>query len=254
MLASLSQELKNRGWPPSEALDLLELATGWPRWRLLGEKITPAAHKRLKNLLKARTTTPLAYLRGWQEFYGYKFIVNQDVLIPRPESEDLVSLALTNLRPEIYDLGTGSGCLGLSLALETGLKPTLVDNCPATLKVARQNAKKHNLSAKFVRQDVRKIKCAPKSLILANLPYLEPERKTSYEQACPQLIAEPNRALYGHLDLYRSLFTQRGATIICEVLGHQTKALVSLARSHGYDLRAHKGLAHLFKRAEPLVG
>ncbi|MGE5523568.1 MAG: peptide chain release factor N(5)-glutamine methyltransferase [Rhodospirillaceae bacterium] len=88
---------------------------------------------------------PVAYITGWREFYGRTFRVTADVLIPRPETELLVDVALAQLRgfsaARVLDLGTGSGCIGLTLAAEcVGAHITGVDASEAALAVARSNA------------------------------------------------------------------------------------------------------------------
>lgn len=98
---------------------------------------------------------PMAYVLGEKEFFGRTFAVSPAVLIPRPETELLVELALSHARalaaPEILDLGTGSGCLAITLALECpAAKVTAVEASIAALAVARQNAALHQADVAFV--------------------------------------------------------------------------------------------------------
>jgi release factor glutamine methyltransferase len=95
--------------------------------------------------VRRRTGEPLAYLTGQREFYGRSFIVTPDVLIPRPETELAVETALRAVAacaaPALADLGTGSGCVALTLALERpDAQIIATDVSPATLDVARRNA------------------------------------------------------------------------------------------------------------------
>ncbi len=90
---------------------------------------------------------PLAYLLGDKEFFGRSFIVTADVLIPRPETELLVDIALSQMRsmanPRVLDLGTGSGCIAVTLALELpSARVTATDISAAALAIARRNAEK----------------------------------------------------------------------------------------------------------------
>lgn len=101
---------------------------------------------------------PIAYLVGTREFYGRLFQVSPDVLIPRPETELLVEQALAHLPPgqslRVLDLGTGSGCIGVTIALE---RPhaivTAVDRSPTALSLARRNAHALNASVRLLRSD-----------------------------------------------------------------------------------------------------
>lgn len=115
---------------------------------------------RLAGLLERRLSgEPVAYLLGWREFYGRPFEVNADTLIPRPESECLVDEALARL-PEraahFADLGTGSGCLAVTLAAERPLwRGAAVDISEQALDTARRNAERLDTTARltFVRAD-----------------------------------------------------------------------------------------------------
>jgi release factor glutamine methyltransferase len=108
---------------------------------------------RFRMLLKQRTVgQPVAYLTGRREFYGREFRVTPDVLIPRPDTETLVEAALARLAPEspleLLDLGTGSGCIAVTLSLERpAARVTAVDISQSALRVARENA--HGLGARI---------------------------------------------------------------------------------------------------------
>jgi len=101
---------------------------------------------------------PVAHLTGTREFYGRNFQVSPDVLIPRPDTELLVELALARMPPgqavEVLDLGTGSGCIAISLALERPLAHvTAVDRSPAALLTAQHNAVILNARVEFLMSD-----------------------------------------------------------------------------------------------------
>jgi len=126
---------------------------------------------------------PVAYIIGKKEFFGFTFHVNDNVLIPRPETELLVEDALKWLKqnkienPEVLDLGCGSGCIGISVLKDVpGATLTAVDMSPEAIEVAKQNA--HDLGvedrAEFVLSDSMKLKFDPETfdLILANPPYI----------------------------------------------------------------------------------
>ncbi len=177
------------------------------------KKFGKLINKRFKNM-------PVAYLIGHKEFYGHKFFVNKNVLIPRPQSEVIVDNALkimTNkflirdTRYVICDMGTGSGCLIISLAKELQ-KLKMIDNVELlatdiskkALKVAQKNAKLHQVDKyiTFLKGDLLKpLKNKRIDLIITNLPYLT-EADVKNE---PSIKKEPRKALIGN---YSKFFDQ----------------------------------------------
>ncbi len=140
------------GLPRHERLALLEAVTGKPRefWAAHPKAALLDREAALFDRWQAARLNgaPLAYLLGYREFYGRRFWVGPETLIPRPDTELLIDTAKTliaELRPEIppvlADLGTGSGCIAISLALEiNGATITACDLSPAALHTARNNA------------------------------------------------------------------------------------------------------------------
>lgn len=117
-------------------------------WLIAHDRDTPDADAaaRYRQLVERRAAgAPVAYLVGMREFHGRPFHVTPDVLIPRPDTELLVERALAALPPEtaadLLDLGTGSGCIAITLALERpGARIVAVDRSPAALAIAARNA------------------------------------------------------------------------------------------------------------------
>lgn len=141
--------LAESGLPSKEGRALLAHCLGVPRERLLAwpDMIVaePVAAAFRAAAARRAAGEPLAYLLGEKEFYGRLYAVTPDVLVPRPETEQLVELALERMaglsRPRVLDLGTGSGCIAVTLALEhPGARVTAVDVSPAALELARRNA------------------------------------------------------------------------------------------------------------------
>ena len=226
-------------------------------------QLDPAQLEHLESLVEARRQTPMAYLRGEVEFFGLKLAVDQRVLIPRPESEDLVSLAL-ELGPHraVYDVGCGSGCLGLAY-LSGQKQPAelyLIDASAPALEVAQNNAARLGLPAEFWLRAVADLKPADyqkDSLILANLPYLDQARAPTYYQHCPQLAAEPAEALFAGqrgLAIYRQLLAclegSGAGHLVLEVDWSQQAALIAWAKHYAWQLIAHRGLALAFASAK----
>ncbi len=140
---------------PSARLDaelLLAIVLGSDRVGLVREprrQLSADERARCHTLVAARARgTPLAYLRGHQEFWSLEFSVNADVLVPRSETEDLVALALSKLQsipqPRIADLGTGTGAIAVALASERrDATLVAVERDPAALRVACRNVARH---------------------------------------------------------------------------------------------------------------
>lgn len=144
--------------PRREAALLLGHVLGLSEAQVLarGEEAVPAeAAARFEALLARRLAgEPVAYLTGEREFWGRPFLVDSRVLIPRPETEHLVEAALALVpalppRPRLLDVGTGSGCLAVTLALEVaGARVVATDVSPAALAVARSNARRHRVAGR----------------------------------------------------------------------------------------------------------
>ncbi len=180
------------------------------------------AQKIFSLIQKRSQRIPLAYLTGTKIFFNHTFYVNSSVLIPRPETELLITQALAylnslNLKKEIslLDIGTGSGCIALTIASEwsnPSLTITAVDTSQKALVIARKNYRilKKNYSL-HSRMYIQKVSAAHQynkqfGLITANLPYLS---RHEYITACknyPEIKKEPRGALVSTLDGYSHIF------------------------------------------------
>lgn len=140
---------------------------------------------------------PIAYILGYKEFYGRRFTVSPSVLIPRPESEDLISLFLELTAGEIaekvlIDVGTGSGCLGITAKLErSNLSVILSDVSKPALNIAEKNADALNADVHIQQQSLLNGQLKPVDYIFANLPYVDKSWDVS-----PELQYEPEIALF----------------------------------------------------------
>jgi release factor glutamine methyltransferase len=147
---------------------------------------------------------PLAYVLGWWEFYGRRFKLTPDVLIPRPETELLVEHALgiirSDRRPEkVVEVGTGSGCIAVSLAAEVPeLEVIATDVSDRALAVCRVNAQRHGVGDRvhLAQADSLVPFAGPIDLILANLPYIP----SQVLEGLPVSRQEPKLALDGGVD------------------------------------------------------
>ncbi len=149
----------------------------WPE-----ASLTPAERADYEGLLERRAAgEPVAYLLGEREFRSLALAVSPDVLIPRPETETLVDVALAHLRsagppaPAVLDLGTGSACVAIALAHERpDARVTAVDSAAAALRVARHNAERHGLvNVAFLQGAWYEPLCPRRfDLIVCNPPYV----------------------------------------------------------------------------------
>lgn len=188
---------------------------------------------------------PIQYITGHTEFFGLSFQVNRDVLIPRPETEELVEWMIQDLKGKkvnILDIGTGSGCIAIALAKHLPeAKVTAIDISPGALKVAKANAEKNEVEIQFLELDVLAIENFPKrfDVIVSNPPYVRELEKKHMQRNV--LEHEPETALYvkdeDPLLFYRKITAFAwdnlpvGGNLYFEInqyLGKETEALLKL--------------------------
>ncbi len=176
---------------------------------------------------------PIAYIVGRREFYGLDFVVTPDVLIPRPETELLVELALERLPQagRVLDMGTGSGAIAVAIAHQRAdARVTALDASPTALKIASQNANMHGLSICLLQSDwYGALDATGFDLIVANPPYI---RQDDAHLAQGDLRFEPVTALTDHADGLSAL-----RTIIDGAQDHLAPD-GWLLMEHGYDQAA----------------
>lgn len=152
---------------------------------------------------KRESGTPLAYVVGFREFYGRKFKVNPNVLIPRPETEQVITsvLGIVDVLKKnditIVDVGTGSGCIPITLKLELeaeGVRTSVsaVDVSAPALETAKENAKELKADINFFYSDLLSEIDRLPDIITANLPYVD----MSWDWTSPEIKLEPALALY----------------------------------------------------------
>lgn len=199
--------------------------------------------------------TPIAYIIGHKEFYGRLFRTTPATLIPRPESETIITL-LKELVPKnrqllpdtqrLVDVGTGTGCLGVTAKLEIPeLDVTLIDISRHALNVAQSNAQKLKAEVTLLQSNLLDEYPFRPRYILANLPYVDPTWERS-----PETNHEPEIALFASekgLHLIRLLIeqavllTDRGASLLLEADPRQHEEIVNLAKKSGFSLQTIRG-------------
>ena len=162
------------------------------------------------HLNKRKKKNPIAHILGFKYFWKYKFYINKSVLIPRPESEHLIEQALkfvsTEKEMNILDIGTGSGCLVISLIKERPkCVATAIDLSKEALKVAKINANMHHLEnkIKFLNIDIDKFNTNKYDLILSNPPYVNKVELNRLDDDVR--LYEPKLALYGGITGFESI-------------------------------------------------
>ena len=205
----------------------------------------------LASLIRRRQAgEPIAYLRGYVEWYGLELQVTREVLVPRPETELLVEKAIELGRErELWtfaDIGTGSGAIALQLARAfPQAQLWAVDASEAALAVAHRNLRTHGVAdrVRLLHGDLAEPLPEPPGLVVANLPYLSDDMMTSLDR---DVRHEPSLALRGGasgLKAYRDMFAQisdRGwrPPMAIEIDPRQSKEVGALAARFFPDIRA----------------
>lgn len=212
---------------------------------------------RLEQLLKQRLAgRPVAQIVGRREFYGRCFVVTDRVLIPRPETELLIDLALGLALPDeasVVDVGTGSGCIALTLAAERpAWSVRAVDRCAEALKVAEENRQRQGLErVELLEGDLLEpTGTARFDLIVSNPPYVA---ENDPHLAAGDVRFEPHQALVGGSDglvLIRRLVEQAaaqlypGGWLLIEHGHDQADRVRALFEAAGFSsVRTHRDLA-----------
>ncbi|MCH9649232.1 MAG: peptide chain release factor N(5)-glutamine methyltransferase [Deltaproteobacteria bacterium] len=193
------------GAPPREAYLLLGDLLGLSEAQLIARgdlKVPEDCAKLFSHRLQRRLQgEPVAYLLGWREFFGRRFRVDDRVLIPRPETEHLIEAALQvsgHPPSRILDVGTGSGCLAITLALELpNARITASDLSLSSLALAARNVHEHGVGGRvrLVQGDLTEaISLRAFDLVISNPPYIDPADR---EQLSPEIREfEPPDALF----------------------------------------------------------
>lgn len=201
------------------------------------DEFEQAVHEHVKG-------TPVQYIIGSEEFYGRKFIVNEEVLIPRPETEELVYETLKRINKrdlKVVDIGTGSGAIAITLKLEQpSLSVYASDIAGESLKIAQENATLLGAEVEFVQGDLLKpFRGQSFDVVISNPPYIPVSDIETMSEVVTE--HEPHRALFAGedgLDFYRRFMVE-----LPEVIA--PKAMV------GFEIGAGQGeaVADLFKKA-----
>jgi len=201
-----------------------------------------------------KPNTPVQYIIGKTEFCGLDLVVNEDVLIPRPETELLVDIAIDIFNAErknrqnaernlrILDLGTGSGNIAIALTKRVSdCKMVASDISPRALEVARLNAKRHGIGDRieFIESDLFEDIEGKFDIIVSNPPYIA---NIEFETLQKEVLMEPRVALSGGedgIDFYRKIISQApahltgGGALLMEMGYGQKSAIIDIIKKNG---------------------
>lgn len=224
-------------------------------WMVLhgGEEAPPAIQAQVETWLERRRQgEPWAYLLGWSLWRERRFEVTPATLIPRPETELVLEAALDLGRrlkvDRVVDVGTGSGILGITLALETPWAVTATDLSPEALTVARRNAQSLGADLNFAEGHLLDPVPGPLGLVVSNPPYVDPADAPSLQR---ELAWEPPSALFAEehglalsLELLRQARHRAAPACVLEIGAAQGEPLTAHAQAMGWKrVQVHQDLA-----------
>ncbi len=250
--------------PDLDARLLLQNVTGLDQIQQIlraDQTLTDEELSKLETMVLQRLShRPMAYILGSREFYGRDFHVDERVLIPRPDTEILVEQVLAFARKlnrsedlSIIDVCTGSGAIGITLALELGCQVTLTDISPAALEVAKANAERLGAKVTMLQGDLLSPAGGKYDIIVSNPPYLT---QLWCDQVSKEVAWEPRLALDGReedgLGLIRTLVQQstehldQGGALFLECDYRQAPGVAALLGEHQFaEVGTERDLAFL---------
>lgn len=261
-LRTAKQKLSSAGIGTAEldALVLLEDQLGQNKAFILAHPEIVLTKKQLqilnKQLVSRTQHKPLAYIRGKVEFYGRDFLVDERVLVPRPETEAMIDnfgqLAYKHKQLTCVDVGCGSGAIGITVQLENPAITVFgTDIDKKCLTVSKKNNQLFNTTLVFCHGDLlAPLKNKKVDVVLANLPYVPNDFGVN-----KAALSEPHIAIFGGndgLDLYRRLFEQiqklkhQPSYVLTESLPTQHASLNKIARQVNYKLKKSDDFIQVF--------
>jgi release factor glutamine methyltransferase len=252
LLKNTKKRFAAQGIEEDEAEWIVSLVLNIPKSAATEERIIKAAQAReIVRIADERLTgRPLWYIIGDADFWGYKIKVDERVLIPRPETEELAAMAVASVEEgqSVLDLCTGSGAIAIAVYKEAEkngrpIKMTAVDISEGALELAKENAEANEADILFLQSDLFTRIRGRFDLIVSNPPYIPTEEIESLQREVKSF--EPRLALDGGkdgLDIYRKIaseaskYLNRGGTLIMEVGEGQAEKVTRLFSGHAYSM------------------
>lgn len=231
--------------------------------REVGEQVLQEWMRRVERRLKRE---PLAYILGRAEFYALEFTITPDVLVPRPETEMLVEAVLEKQPATAADIGTGSGCIAVAVAVNLPqVRVWATDISEGALRIARENARRHGVAnrVQFLQGDLLQPLAGLRlDVVASNPPYVAQSERLSLQPEVREW--EPAHALFTGVDplqFHRRLAAEahfhlhEGGWLILEVGMGQSEAVAVLLELAGYrQVRIRQDLAGIGRVVEGRYG
>jgi release factor glutamine methyltransferase len=265
LIRELSSELKNVAENPVlEAILIAAKVLGVRKEDVVTKDIIVSEKEKsiIKELVEKRANGyPLHYILGEKEFMGLSFFVEEGVFIPRPETEELVEMALDLIKRYglrvVADVGTGSGAIGVSIAKFSGAIVFATDISEKAVEVSLKNAKRHGVLDRFVVKRGRFLEPFEKDyekieMILSNPPYVKMSARLPQD-----VLFEPSEALFAGedgLDFYREFFRRystEGKIVLMEIGEDQVEELKKIVPGASFlkDTSGRYRFLHINRRS-----
>lgn len=233
-----------------EARHIIRYITGYDNAKILSnysDKLSPLQQTVLKSIVSRRCTHyPLQYILGSRQFYGINFKVGEGVLIPRPDTENLVDIAVEFLKDKkistVLDLCAGSGCIAVSVAKNTSAEVTAIEKYDGAFKYLEENIKQTKANVKPIKADIFEYSPNCKfDLIVSNPPYIADDEKSLMTE---ETFFEPKTALFAEnkgLAFYEKIipgyaeYIKSGGMLAVEIGFSQGDAVKRLFEQSGYE-------------------
>ena len=242
------KEIKLFGKEVSAEIDMIYDYLGInPLEEIKKGRVSLAEEAAINNIIEKRISTniPLQYITGFGYFMGEKYYVNEHTLIPRPETEILVTECIKLIKNDykILDIGTGSGCIAIEIAKHTNANVDAVDISKEALSIAKKNAKKQDASCHFFKSDLFSNVNGKYDLIVSNPPYIPISDKNSLEKSVKDF--EPHAALFANdefgIEFYAKIindavtFLNDGGYLCFEIGYKQADRIIELLDFQGFS-------------------
>ena len=208
------------------------------------KKLSDFQIKKINNILnRLKNNEPIQYILNESKFYDLDFKLNSNVLIPRPETEELVKIALNHTFNDVLDVGTGSGCIAITLAKKTNANVTGIDICKNAILTAKENSRINNVKVNFLKKNIFNYNPIKKfDLIISNPPYVLESEKILIKKNV--IDHEPHTALFVNdndpLIFYKKIISfgkkrlKNNGMILFEINEKKDQDIFNLLQKEGY--------------------